>query len=151
MWCSFVSLCGGGDDWADRALGFRRAGAVDLLYFGGSVGFAAAFNKHVPLESVLAGEAFVAVAAGERLDGKMDALVALEIVIPVEALRALIASEGPVVCWVWLYRVVWVHMLHRSVSTVVWHRHSRCHTIHQCQLSAWVTDVRQHWAKRRRI
>ncbi len=36
-------------------------------------------------------------AAGERLDGKMDALVTFEIVIPVETLRALIALERSII------------------------------------------------------
>jgi hypothetical protein len=36
-------------------------------------------------------------AAGERLYGKMDTFVALEIMISVEALRALIALERPII------------------------------------------------------
>lgn len=45
------------------------------------------------LEGVFPGEALVAVSAREGLDGKMDALVSFQIVVAVEALRALVASE----------------------------------------------------------
>ena len=78
--------------------------------------FTAAFDQNVPLsnvsvagrrnrkddgstnlERVLTGEALVAVATWERLDGEMNALMPLQVVISVETLRALIASEGSVV------------------------------------------------------
>lgn len=45
------------------------------------------------LESILAREAFIAVTARERLDSQVDTLVALQIVISIEALWALIALE----------------------------------------------------------
>jgi len=38
-------------------------------------------------------------ATRERLYSKMDALMTLQIMIPVEALRALIAFEGSIVVW----------------------------------------------------
>ena len=43
------------------------------------------------LQGVLAGEALVAFVAGEGSDGKMNPLVSLEIVVPVEALGACVA------------------------------------------------------------
>lgn len=93
------------------------------------------------LESVLTGEALVAVAAGERLDGKMYALVSLEVVIPIEALRTLVASEWSVVRRVRLCWVMRVHLLHRGVSTGVWHCHAWSHAVHECKLATWVADV----------
>jgi hypothetical protein len=50
------------------------------------------------LEGVFPREAFVAVRARERLDGEMDALVALQIVVSIEALGTLIALEWSVGC-----------------------------------------------------
>lgn len=46
------------------------------------------------LQCVFTAEAFVAVVARERLDRQMDPLVALQIVIAVERLGALVALEG---------------------------------------------------------
>lgn len=45
------------------------------------------------LEGVLPGEALVAGTAGKRLDGHVDLLVPLQIVVPVESLGALVALE----------------------------------------------------------
>ncbi len=50
-------------------------------------------DRHAHLQSVLAREALVAVAARERLHRQMYPLVPLQVVIPVEALRALVALE----------------------------------------------------------
>ena len=82
------------------------------------------------LQRIFAREALVAVAAGKRLDGEMYALVTLEIMIAVEALWALIASERSVVLWVYLGCVMRVHLLHRGVSAVVWHCHAGRHAVH---------------------
>ena len=49
------------------------------------------------LERILSREALVAVVAGEGLDSKMDPLVSLQIVVAVEALRALVTLERSVV------------------------------------------------------
>lgn len=51
----------------------------------------------MPLERVLARETLVAVSAWERLHCQVYAFVALEVVISVEALRALVAPEGAIV------------------------------------------------------
>lgn len=50
------------------------------------------------LQRIFPTEALIAVQTRERLHSQMDPLMPLEIVIPVEALRALIAFEGAVVC-----------------------------------------------------
>ena len=46
------------------------------------------------LEGVLSGEALLAVVAAKGLDGEVDALVALKVVVAVEGLGALVAFEG---------------------------------------------------------
>ena len=48
------------------------------------------------LEGIFSGETLITVVAREGLDSKMDSLVALQVVVPVEALRALVAFERPV-------------------------------------------------------
>ena len=76
----------------------------------------------------------------------MNALVSLQIVVTVEALRTLIALERPIVLRVWLsLRVVAVHVLHvRCVSTVVcWHHRGR-HTAYQSELAVRVSNVGQY-------
>src|SRR4051812_3098101 len=50
------------------------------------------------LEGVFPRKALVAVRARERLHGEMDALVALQIMVPIEALGTLIALEWSVGC-----------------------------------------------------
>lgn len=60
-------------------------------------GLAATLDEDVALERILPREALVAVSAGERLDCEVDALVPLKVVIAVEALRALVALERPVI------------------------------------------------------
>lgn len=46
------------------------------------------------LESILSGEALVAVIAGKRLHGQVNTLMTLEVVVSVEGLRAHVALEG---------------------------------------------------------
>ena len=57
------------------------------------------------LERILSREALVAVATWKWLDSQMYPLMSLQIVIAVEALRTLVASEGSVVLWVALLRM----------------------------------------------
>ncbi len=52
-------------------------------------------EEHTHLQGILPAETLVAEAAGEGLHGQVDALVALEVVVPVEGLGALVALEGP--------------------------------------------------------
>lgn len=54
-----------------------------------------ALYEDMSLQRILAREALVAMGAWERLHGEMDPLMALQIVIPVEALRTLVAFERP--------------------------------------------------------
>lgn len=51
------------------------------------------------LQSIFPRKALVAVGTRERLYSQMNSFVALEIVIPVETLRALVACEGSVRGW----------------------------------------------------
>lgn len=97
------------------------------------------------LQCILAGEALVTVTTGEWLDRQMNALVPLEIVVAVEALRALIAFERSVVLRVWLsLGMVSIHMLHmRCVATVVCRHHRRRHATNQSKLAVRVADVGQ--------
>ena len=61
------------------------------------------------LESILSGEALVAVSAREGLDSQVDTLVAFEIVISVETLRTLIATERTICLRVLMWHLVAVH------------------------------------------
>lgn len=79
----------------------------------------------------------------------MNALVAFEIVISVEALRALIATERSVCLRVGLRHVVTVKLLHGCVSAVVVHRHAMRHAVDKRKLTIWVADVREDRSKRR--
>jgi len=63
---------------------------------------AAPFDEAMSLQSVLSAEALLAIAAWERLDGKVDPLVSLQIVVSVETLGTLVALEGSV----WLMGLV---------------------------------------------
>ena len=81
----------------------------------------------------------------------MNALVSLQIVVTVEALRALITLERPIVLWIWLgLRVVAVHVLHVSCmpTVVCWH-HRRRHAPDQSKLTVGVSDVGQDWTGQR--
>lgn len=93
------------------------------------------------LESVLPREALVAVSARVRLDRKMYALVTLQIVVSVEALRALVATERPVCLRVRLGYVVAVKLLHGSVSAVVMHWHGVSHAVDQSHRAVRVADI----------
>ena len=86
--------------------------------------FAAAFDKNVTLESILSGKALVAVSAREGFDSQVDALVTLEVVVSVEALRALVAAEWSVGLRVVLWHRVSVQLLHSCMPAVVVHRHA---------------------------
>lgn len=98
------------------------------------------------LERVLAGEALIAMAARERLDGQMYPLVSLEVVVAVEALWALIASERSVVLWVGLLRMVAIQLVHgRGVTAVErWHHAMRHAASHQCNWTVWLVDIGEH-------
>lgn len=65
-------------------------------------------NAH--LQRILPREALLAVPARERLHRQMDPLMSLQIMIPVEALRTLIALERPIVLLLRLAGVAHVHV-----------------------------------------
>ena len=87
----------------------------------------AGFEILAYLESILSREALVAVVAGERLDSKMNPLVALQIVVAVEALRALIAFERP---------IIRARLLVGRMAEEV--RHSRCVSTVEARHHSWV-------------
>ena len=87
--------------------------------------------------------------AREGLDSQVDALVAFEIVVSVETLRTLIATERTVGLRILLWHVVAVHLLHGSVSTVVVHWHTVRHAVHKRKLATGIADVGKHGSKRR--
>ena len=83
--------------------------------------------------------------AREGLDRQVNALVSLQIMIAVEALRALIALERPVILRTGLNLRVSVKLQVRSVATIeTWH-HSTRHTPNECHLTVWVADVAKNW------
>lgn len=76
------------------------------------------------LQGILAREALLAVAARERFDRQVDPLVPLQVVVSVEALRALVALEGPVVLLLLLLlALVAVHVLPAHLVRVL-HAHA---------------------------
>ena len=87
--------------------------------------------------------------AREGLDSQVNALMAFEIVVSVETLRTLIATEGTVGLRILLWHVVAVHLLHGSVSTVVVHWHTVRHAVHKRKLAVGIADVGKHGSKRR--
>lgn len=83
----------------------------------------------------------------KRLHRQMNALMSLQVVIPVEALRALIALERPVVGRPRLVEGVWrmpaVHLLHAGhVATVEARENARLHAAQQRHLAVRTVDVR---------
>lgn len=96
-------------------------------------------KKSTNLQSVLAREALLAVAARERLHRQVDALVALQVVVPVEALGALVALERTVVLLLLLLlAVVAVHVLHPTAHLV---RVLHAHAAHEGHLAAGAVYV----------
>lgn len=74
--------------------------------------------------------------------------MSFQIVVTVEALRALITLERSIVLWIWLgLRVVAVHVLHvRCVPTIVCWHHGGWHAPNQSKLAVGVTNIGQDWA-----
>jgi hypothetical protein len=71
----------------------------------------------------------------------VNALVAFKIVIPVETLWALVATEWSVGLCIGLGHVVAVKLLHGCVSTVVVHWHTVGHAVDECELTVGVADI----------
>ena len=100
------------------------------------------------LESILSGKALVAVSAREGFDSQVDALVTLEVVVSVEALGALVASEWSVGLRVVLWHRVAIQLLHRCMPAVVVHRHAMVrHAVDERELPVRVTNVGKHGSK----
>jgi hypothetical protein len=78
-----------------RVFSFRRRSLAFRVII--CSGFSTAFDEDMSLQGVLARETLVAVVTRERLNSKMYPLMPLQIVVPVEALRTLVALERAVV------------------------------------------------------
>ena len=75
----------------------------------------------------------------------MYPLVTLQVVVPVEALRALIAFERPVVrCWLLLVRVSEEVRHVRCVSAIEALHHARVHATNHRHLAVRVVNVREY-------
>lgn len=102
----------------------------------------AAFNKDVSLERIFPGETLITVVTREGLDGEMDPLVTLQIMVPVEALWALITLEWTIVGSWWLVLGMSHEVGHlRSVSTVETRHHAG--VSNKCKASGGVLNVRK--------
>lgn len=99
------------------------------------------------LEGIFARETLVAVAARERLDGQVNSLMSLQVMIPVEALWALVASERSVVLCIWLLWVVAIQLMHLGCMATIeaWH-HAVWHSAsNQGKLTVRVCNVGKYW------
>jgi hypothetical protein len=94
-----------------------RCRIIDSAAFFGLV--LATFDETMSLQSILAREAFTAESAGERLHREMYPLMPLEVVIPAERLRALVALE----------RAFWLDgicgAVHHGRRSIAWHADPR--------------------------
>lgn len=119
----------------------RRGFALGVVVCGG---FSTTLDEYVSLERVLSREALVAVVAGERLDSKMDPLMPLQVVVPVETLRALIALERSVVSSRLLMLRVAHEMRHgcRVPAVETWHH--RGVASDKCESTVRVLDVGEY-------
>ena len=106
------------------------------------------------LERVLSREALLAVVTPKRLDGQVDALVALQVVIAVESLRALVALEGPLRLRRGPARMVdvqVVRVVRRQARVVVVVAGQTRHAAHHGQRRARMVHVAQHRAGNRAV
>ena len=137
--------------------------AFTFRLVGGIRNLAAALDQDVPLitvstyistlaphwptylECILSREALVALCTGKRLDRQVDPLVALEIMVTIEALRALIAFEWSVVRGLLLMLGVTQEMRNSGrVPAVEALHHPGMHTTHQRELPVRVIHVRKN-------
>lgn len=125
-----------------------RDGSVVLVGFCCCRGLSTTLNKDVPLQRIFARETLVAVTARERLDRQVDPLMTLQVMVPVEALRALIALERAIVRWclVSSRMCLAVDVAHtRRVPAVreSGHHAAVVHATDQRELAVRVVDVRK--------
>jgi hypothetical protein len=76
------------------------------------------------LEGIFATKALLAIIAGERLDSKMYAFMALEVMVPTEALRANVALERPILLGMVVYPGMMVVGKYASCLTHTHHGHA---------------------------
>lgn len=99
------------------------------------------------LQRVFSGETLVAVATRERLDGKMDPLMPLQVVVSIEALWALVAAEWPIILLDLGLRVtvhLLLHLCRRVTAVKAAGDHAVRHAANHLQLAARVVDVGQY-------
>jgi hypothetical protein len=110
----------------DEAVALRKKLAQDM-------GHGSSFLSN--LQSVLSRKALATKVAGERLDGQVDPLVSLEVVVPAERLNALVTLERAFVLW-WTLLVAVHDLMRRSVTLgnahVGEHRHLRTRLMDVC-------------------
>lgn len=112
--------------------------ALALHIVAVACGFTATFDEYMPLEGILSRKALVAMGAGERFHCQMNTLVAFQIMVSVEALRALIALEWPIIGGLLLRRVA-KHVAHACrVSTVESWNHLVGYTADKSKLAVGV-------------
>lgn len=93
------------------------------------------------LESILSRETLITMIAGKGLDRQMDSLVSFEIVIPVEALWALVAFEWPIVGSGLLVLGVAHEVRHGCrMTTIEARHHTRMHA-YQREPTVWILHV----------
>ena len=76
----------------------------------------------------------------------MNALMAFEIMIPVEALRTLVAPKWTIVLWRLLLPLAVVHLHLCSMATVEVRHHIGRYPADHLKLTAWIIDVAEHRA-----
>jgi hypothetical protein len=106
-------------------------------------------DEKTHLERVFPREALITMSTREWLHRQVNSLMALEIMIPVEALRALVTLERPIVmrwCRLRLVRIVVVHVLHvGGMPAVEVHKTGR-ETSHEHWRLTWIRKVGKNGA-----
>jgi hypothetical protein len=122
--------------------------ALALRIVAAARDLAAAFNEDVSLERVFPRETLVAVGAREGLHGEMDSLMPLQVMVPVEALRALVALERTVVCSRLLLGMSQERAHAGSMAAIEPVHHTVRHTANERKLAIRVRDIRVYGGRR---
>ena len=102
--------------------------------------------KSTYFERILARETLVAVIAREGLYSKVNPLMSLQVMVSVEALRALVAFERPIMRWWLLRRICSLLAIHAlwvcGIATVEAHwQHVCLHVAHHSHLAPGTVHV----------
>lgn len=105
-------------------------------------------NIKTHLERIFARETLLTVSTWERLYSEMNTLMSFQIVIAIEALRTLVAFEGPFVGRAHLLLLVTIELLKVcGMATVVAVHHARMHAAHKGKVATRVVDIREYWPR----